>query len=234
MVETLETIESEETIASTLEALIDSRCMLSVSPSGTKDFFTSFILKIDGNSLYIDQVMPLSGNELFKPGENINVRISHKSISYRFLSEHIGYSIDKAGFHCHQITLPSRIDYLEKRSGYRIQLKLAESQPIRIAIPPQGFCEATLENISQSGACIRIRGNHVPFETCNVIDCNIQIAQSSPLNCKAVIKHYQYSTKKNETKAGVEFCQLSFPAEKQLHKLLMKLQRHNIRTDMTL
>lgn len=234
MVESLETIESPETIVSTLESLIDSRCMLSVSPPGVKDFFTSFILRIEGNSLYIDQVMPLAGNELFKPGQNLNIRISHKSISYRFTSEYIRYSIDDSGFHCHQICLPTRIDYLEKRSGFRIQLKLAESQPIRIAIPPEEFCEATLENISQSGACIRIRGNHIPLETCNVIDCNIQIAQSSPLACKAVIKHYQYSTKTDITKAGVEFCQLSFPAEKQLHKLLMKLQRHNIRTDMTL
>lgn len=233
MVQSLETIEFPETIQSTLEDFIDSRSMLSVSPSASKDFYTSFILKVEGNGLYIDQVIPLIGNELFKPGQDLGVRVSHKNISYRFTSEHISYHIDDAGFHCHKITLPTRIDYLEKRSGYRIQLKLAESQSIKIAIPPQGFCEATLENISQTGACIRIKGTHLPLETCNVIDCNIQIARSSPLACKAVIKHYQYFKKTNETKAGVEFCQLGFPAERQLRKLLMKLQRRNIKTDVT-
>lgn len=234
MAESLETVESPETIASILETLIDSRSTLSISPSGTKDFFTSFVIKIDDNHLHIDQVMPQAGNELFKPGQPVDVRLSHASISYHFTSEHISYSVDHSGFHCHKITLPTRIQYLEKRSGFRIHLKLAESQPIKIAVPPQGFSEASLENISQTGACIRIKGNHMPFETCNVIDCNIEIANATPLACKAVIKHYQYSPKTDETKAGVEFCQLSFPAEKQLHKLLMKLQRHNIRTDMTL
>jgi len=234
MAESLETVESPETIASILEMLIDSRSTLSISPSGTKDFFTSFAIKIDDSNLHIDQVMPQAGNELFKPGQPVDVRLSHASISYHFTAEHVSYSVDNSGFHYHKITLPTHVQYLEKRSGYRIHLKLAESQPIKIAIPPQGFSEASLENISQSGACIRIKGNHMPFETCNVIDCNIEIADSTPLACKAVIKHYQYSTKTDETKAGVEFCQLSFPAEKQLHKLLMKLQRHNIRTDMTL
>jgi c-di-GMP-binding flagellar brake protein YcgR len=123
---------------------------------------------------------------------------------------------------------------LEKRSSYRIHLKLSDNQPIKIAIPPGEFCEASLENISNSGACFRLQGNHTPLETCDVIDCAIQVADADPFTCQAVIKHYQYSPKTNETKAGVKFCQLSTPAEKQLHRILMKLQRHNIRTDLTI
>jgi len=234
MAKSLEIIDSPDIISATLETLLDKRSNLSVSPPGSKDFYTSFILKIESDSLYIDQVMPLTGNILFKPGQALKVRLSHKSISYRFESNHLSYSVDDSGFHYHKIALPTQIQYLENRSGYRINLKLSQSQPIQISIPPEGFCVASLIDISQSGACIRLKGNHLPLETCNVIECNLQIANSAPLVCQAVIKHYQYSKKTNETKAGIEFCQLSPSAEKQLQKLLMQLQRKNIRTDLTL
>lgn len=45
MVESLETIESPETIVSTLESLIDSRCMLSVPPPWGQRFFHFFYIK---------------------------------------------------------------------------------------------------------------------------------------------------------------------------------------------
>ena len=234
MSDTLETMESPEAIVATLETLLDTRTTLSVSPPNINDFFTSFILKIEDDRLYIDQVMPRTGNSLFKPNQPLDVRISHRGISYRFKSHHIAYATDASGFPYHEIKIPTHIQYLEKRSGYRIHLKLADNQPIAIAIPPEEFCEASLENISHSGACIRLKGNYISLETCDVIDCNLQIANFAPLTCKAVIKHYQYSAKTNETKAGVEFCQLDFPSEKQLHRILMKLQRHNIRTDLTI
>jgi c-di-GMP-binding flagellar brake protein YcgR len=234
MAKSLEIIDSPDIISATLETLLDKRSNLSITPPGTKDFFTSFILKVENDSLHIDQVMPLTGNILFKPGQTLNIRLSYKNISYRFESKHLSYSVDDSGFNYHKITLPAQIQYLEKRLGYRINLKLSESQPIQISIPPEEFCDASLVDISQGGACIRLKGNHLLLETCNVIDCNLQIANSAPLVCQAVIKHYQYSKKTNETKAGIEFCQLSPSAEKQLQKLLMQLQRRNIRTDLTL
>lgn len=231
---TLETMESEETILALLETFIDTRCPLSISPRGSKDFFSSFILAIDNDNLWIDQVIPKTGNGLFKQDQRVDVRISHQGTSYRFQSTHLNYGLDGKGFPYHQISLPTEINYLEKRAGFRIHLKLAESQPIWISIPPEKQHRASLENISENGACIRLKGNHLSLETCNVIDCQIQIANTLPLACKALIKHYHYSAKANETKAGIEFCQLSFSAEKQLHKMLMKLQRHNIRNDLTL
>lgn len=234
MAPSLEIMESQEAILATLETFLETRSSLSVSPQGSKDFFSSFIVNINDDNLRIDQVIPKTGNALFKVGQQLNVRISHQGIAYRFTSTHLGYALDDDGFPYHQITLPIDIKYLEKRTGYRIQLKLAESQPIWVSIPPEERFQASLENISQHGACIRIKGNHLPLETCNVINCNIQIADSAPMDCKAVIKHYQYTPKTDETKAGIEFYQLSFNAEKQLQKVLMKLQRHNIRSDLTL
>jgi len=139
MAKSLEIIDSPDIISATLETLLDTRSNLSVSPPSTKDFYTSFILKIESDSLYIDQVMPLTGNILFKPGQTLNVRLSHKSISYRFESEHLSYSIDDSGFHYHKISLPTQIQYLEKRSGYRINLKLSQSQPIKYPFHQKGF-----------------------------------------------------------------------------------------------
>lgn len=233
----LETIESSDAIVETLETFIDTRSSLSISPSGTKDFFDSCILSIGPNSLKIDPVTPKTGNILFKPDQTLDVRISHEGISYQFQAMHLNFvdsdsTTATSELAHHEITLPTSIQYLDKRSGYRIHLKLAESQPVWISIPPGEQCKATLENISENGACLRLKGNHLALETCGVIDCNIQIDESNPMACKAVIRHYHYSPNADETKAGIEFCQLGFSTEKQLHKLLTRLQQQNIQSDI--
>lgn len=234
MSETLETITAQEVISATLETFLDTHSTLSITPPGIKDLFSSFILKINNDRLIIDQVLPRTGNLLLKPGQPLSICINHKGTSYRFESHHIAYSIDTSGLPHHEITIPTQVQYLEQRSDCRIHLKPTESQPIKITIPPEELNGAALENISHGGACIRIKGNHLPLEIPDVINCNIEIANSKPLTCKAVIRHYHYSPKTDETKTGLEFCQLNFPAEKQLHRMLMKLQQHNTQVGLAI
>lgn len=227
---TQETLASPEIIAATLEKFIDIHCPISVSPVGIKDLFSSFIVKIDGHKLIIDQVIPKTGNTLFIAGETLDVRISHRGTAYQFQSTHIDYTIDNSGFYCHKISLPEKIHYTERRTDYRISLKLSDQRPVQVNASAQDNWKTILDNISQNGACLRIEGDHASFEPGDTLFCDLQLTSSMALKSEAQVKYCLYSPKKNETLIGVEFLQLSTPTKKQLQTFLMKLQRDHLRS----
>lgn len=121
-----------------------------------------------------------------------------------------------------------------KRSSYRIHFKLAESPQIEVLLAPGLRCAAWIQNLSDTGAFLRLAGDHPTIEFDSMISCDIRLGNLQLLGCEAMVRHRQYLPKLNESKLGLEFWQLSSAHSRQLHALLMKLQRRNIRTDLTL
>ncbi|MEH6616198.1 MAG: PilZ domain-containing protein [Porticoccus sp.] len=227
-------MESIDAVTSTLETFRDIRSPLSISTPRTKEVFTSYILKIEHTRLHIDQLIPKTGNALLQPGQPLDIHITHKGIAYLFRSNHIIQSVDRSNLPFHEISLPTQVQYLEKRSSYRIHLKWTESPTVRVFTSEDNSCQALLENISNTGACIRLQDSHTPLEINGFIDCEILLKNMEPLRCKAIIRRLQHLPKAKEIKVGVEFWQLPTAATRKLHKVLMKLQRRNIRTDLTI
>lgn len=121
-----------------------------------------------------------------------------------------------------------------KRSNFRIHFKLAESPQIQLLLEPGLRRPAWIQNLSDSGAFVRLEGDHPTLGDQSMISCDIRLGALELLDCEAIVRHRQYLPKLNESKLGVEFWQLSSASSRQLHALLMKLQRRNIRTDLTL
>lgn len=234
MPDALEIIESTAAVASTLETFRDIRSPLSITTPQTKEFFTSYIIKIESNRLHIDQLIPKTGNTLLQPGQPVDIRTTHKGTTYLFRSNHIAQSTDRSNLPFHEISIPTQVQYLEKRSSYRIHLKLSENPTVQVlATEGQHHCQALLGNISNSGACIRLKGDLSSLEINGFIDCEILIPSLGPLSCKAIIRRLQHLPQADETKVGIEFWQLPITTTRKLHTVLMKLQRRNIREDLT-
>ena len=121
-----------------------------------------------------------------------------------------------------------------KRSSYRIHFKLSESPQIQVLLEPDLRCPAWIQNLSDTGAFLRLEGDHSAIDAQSMISCDIRLGALELLDCEAIVRHRLYFPKLDESKLGVEFWQLSSAHSRQLHALLMKLQRRNIRTDLTL
>jgi c-di-GMP-binding flagellar brake protein YcgR len=125
-----------------------------------------------------------------------------------------------------------------RRSSYRIHFKLPERPQIEVLLTP-GLCRpAWIQNLSDTGAFLRLKGDHPAIASDSIIRCDIRcdirLGSLELLGCEAIVRHKQYLAKLNESKLGLEFFQLSRAHSRQLHTLLMKLQRRHIRTDLTL
>ena len=230
MPETTPAMESPEAINAFLEIFRASRRPLSISIPRSGDIFTSYLLNVRHDELHIDQLMPAIGSQMLQPGQSIDIRLSHNGIVYLFSADHIAVAVDVKNLPYHQVSRPARIGHLEKRASYRVQPKLADRPLVNIAITAEQSYKARLENISASGACLRIRSTHA---TPNLIDslvrCEIQLANLEPLHCHALVRHHQHVAAFNESRLGVEFRQMPETNNRKLHQALMQLQRHNIR-----
>lgn len=225
-----EVMESIETITSIIEIFCEHRSPLSASTSpGNRGPYTSYILNVNATDLYIDQLIPNSGNYLIQPGQTIDLATKHNGISYAFRSRHISREVDEKGFPYHHISLPTQVTCSEKRSIYRTEIKRTERPSFHLSITPGEYHQAILEDISNNGARIRIQGEHSSLETDSLVLCEFNLADSDPLHCEAVVRHQKKLSTTQETLLGIEFSKLPDSTARALQKALMTQQRRNIR-----
>ena len=232
MSELPEVIDSTEEIEAFLESVALARNPLLISLAD--EVYSSSVINVEPDTLQIDQLMPNNGNLLLLPGRPVEMRVTHEGVPHLFRSVPIEFSTDSDGYPYHQISTPDQISSLRKRASYRIPVKLSESPRVRVWLANEQSCEAWIENISHSGASIGLKGKHEEVNLESIIECEMKLVEVEKLKCQAVVRHHHYLPKFNESCLGVEFWELPKTQAKILHGAIMKLQRHYIRTDLTL
>jgi len=223
-------MESAEAITSIMETFRESRSPLSANtPTSNRGPYTSYVLSVDTKGLYIDQLIPNSGNYLIQPGQVINLLANYRGIDYAFKSQHISREVDNSGFPYHHISLPTLVKYSEKRSEYRITIKRDEHPAFYLSVDSGESYLATLENISNCGARLRLRGPHSPLATDSFVYCEFDLVERGTLSCRAMIRNQSQLSKTQEVVIGVEFWELPDTTVRELQKTLMVQQRRNIR-----
>ena len=233
MSELPEVLDSTEEISIFLESIALARNPLLVTLDN-QVIHTSSVLSFDESTVDIDQLMPDSGNVLLRPGQSVEFQVTHEGVPHVFHSVPIRYSKDDDGFPFHQVSMPEEVRYLRKRSSYRIPLKLSESTSIRVWLENDQSRDAWIENISNSGASLRIEGKHDRLESQSIIQYEMKLVDLEKISCQAIVRHQHYLQRFDETRLGIEFWDLPKTQAKKLRGATMKLQRKTIRTDLTL
>jgi c-di-GMP-binding flagellar brake protein YcgR len=226
-----EIMESTDDIVSILETFRECRNPLSASSSASsRGPYTSYILNVGEDGLYIDQLIPNSGNYLILSGQTVDFVSTLNGIDYMFRASHISRKVDKSGFPYHHITLPKLIEYSEKRSRYRVAIRRDDHPYFHISVEQGSPQMAVIENISLSGASLRVKQQTMPVENDSLVDCKFDLLGQGPIQCQAVIKHQTQLAKTRETLLGLEFQLQEESSRKELQKILMAQQRRNIHT----
>lgn len=226
-----EVMESADEITSILETFCESRSALSASTSTIKRGpYTSYVLDVDTKGMYIDQLIPNSGNYLIQPGQVIDLITNCGGVDYVFKSLHISRGVDDAGFPYHHLSLPTEVNYSEKRSEYRITIKRDEHPIFHLADDSGESYLAALENISNCGARLRLRAPRSPLVTDSCVYCEFDLVERGSLSCHAVIRNQRQLSNTQEVVIGIEFLEMPDATIRELQKTLMVQQRRNIRT----
>lgn len=226
-----EIMESTDDIASILETFRECRNPLSAtSTNSSRGPYTSYILNVGDDGLYIDQLMPNSGNYLILPGQTVDFASSHNGIDYVFRAMHISREVDESGFPYHHITLPKVVEYSEKRSRYRVTIRRDDHPYFHISVERGRPQLAVIENISLSGASLRVKEQKITVEKDSLVDCEFDLLGQGPIQCQAVIRHQTQLEKTRETVIGLEFQLQEESSLRELQRILMAQQRRNIHT----
>lgn len=230
MSETPDPIVAEETAANIVETFRRERTPMSVTIGASDTTFTSRLLRLRLDTLQIDQLVPEVGDQLLQPGMSLCLKTAYEGVAYWFYARHLEQAVDERGHSFHLISRPARVESEDKRSKYRIHTPLSEHIFCRVSLPAAAMSPVRLEDISEGGACVRLPAGEPRLQTGDMIEFSLEFEQFGALDCQARVRYLQPLTTVDETRAGVSFSNLPASETNKLRRILMKLQRRNIKT----
>ena len=224
-----EVIDTTDDIVSILNTFREYRNPLTAtSTNSRRGPYTSYVLNVNDEGLFIDQLMPNSGNYLILPGQTVHFAGNHKGIDYLFRSQHIQREVDESGFPYHHIALPELVEYSEKRVGYRVGIRRDDHPYFHICTERGTPKIAVIENISLTGASLRVNEEEAVPVNDSLVECEFDLLGEGPIHCQAVIKHQVQLAKTREVVLGLEFHLQGESSVRELQRILMAQQRRNI------
>ena len=187
--------------------------------------FQSLILKVDSHhqSLLIDELFPMQADMAVTPGENIEIT-SSGGLPVQFSST-IGAIEILDGAPAYRISLPTRVRANQRREFFRVAVN--RDMETRLLIDG-GSCQCEILNLSNSGISFRVENNICEKiqSNRNIKDARLLLPDSSVLYCDLEVKSYEYRRPPQRgTVVGARFIDLPKTTQKQLDKLVSRLQR---------
>ena len=218
-----------------LEKLRLARQPLTVTLAADQEHsYTSYVVEANSDSLLIDHFIPKSGNQRVIPGKTLSIETNLRGSQHQFQCEHLVYPVDQSGFPCHQLRLPEVLRYSEHRANYRVLVRQNISPPISIITATGSKLSGNLENISLGGACFKHSTLSDIRKTSTSVACEIKFDSENTLAVDAIIRYQTPLKSQSGSRIGIQFQNLHSAISHQLHHQLMKLQRLQIRTGLSI
>ncbi|WP_461516026.1 flagellar brake protein [Porticoccus sp.] len=235
MAEELTLTTSSYSILSELQKLRLARQPLTVRLATDQEHsYTSYVVEANSDSLLLDHFTPKSGNQRVIPGKTLYIETNLRGSQYQFQCEHLAYPVDQSGFPCHQLRLPEALRYSEHRTNFRVPVRQDISPPISIITATGSKLSGSLENISLGGACLK----HSTFsdirQTSTSVACEIKFDNKNTLAVDAIICYQTPLKSQSGSRIGIQFQNLHSAIYRELHHQVMKLQRLQIRTGLSI
>jgi len=227
------TISSAQSIRRELNRLRLARQSLSASSTALDQqrHYSTYLLEVKPDHLCIDFFIPSTGNDVFIAGEELLLEAKYSGTRYHFFCEYLDHGDDHTNLY-HRLSMPTSLFRTEHRSDYRLHLRRDIAPNLMISSGTGNTQPAKLDNISLSGAGIRLPDEEKPQQG-DPLKCHFHF-NSEPLKLNAEIRHLRPVRTSKEVHVGVAFEPLPRETRRELHQALMRLQRHTIRTSVNL
>ncbi len=226
---------SSYNILTQLEKLRLARQPLTVKLTTDQEHsYTSYVVEANSDWLLIDHFTPKSGNQRVIPGKTLYFETNLRGSQYQFQCKHLAYPVDQSGFPCHQLRLPGILRHSEHRTNYRVLVRQDISPPISIITANGSKLSGNLDNISLGGACLKHSTLSDIRQTSTSVACEIKFDNMNTLAVDAIICYQTPLKSQSGSRIGIQFQNLHSAIYRQLHHQVMKLQRLQIRTGLSI
>lgn len=193
---------------------------------GVPEIFFSAILSVNPNQKYLllDEVNSKHGHELLLIHKKFNILTKIDGIELQFSGNLINAS-ERDGIAIYKIDFPDSVLYLQQRQNFRINIGLGINIPVKLkredGIPVYGH----IINLSETGAGIALDtscaiqiGDIFPY-------CEIRLSDEEVIKCQFDIRFIAADKTDDHPRIGGQFLGLDGAQQRDLRKLVLKLQR---------
>lgn len=226
----METLTDKPRIRAYLQRLMDKRSLLTIRLEGQQQLFSSAIIKIDDthSQIMLDELKPEQGNELLNQNAALNVNAQLEGVIIKFNSvvDEIG---SEDGIPFYTLPIPDSVEYHQRRQTVRIKLSAAHPLPVTFRLDDGQQFDGEIDDISIGGLRARFKTN-LPdsLESGHHLHCSFVLPaeKREQVNCNFIVCAIKHE--KNQYGLpflGGQFVDLRGPAERQLQRAIMTLQR---------
>lgn len=209
--------------------LIKERVPVTVLLPEREGFFSSVLLGLDRESsiLIADELFPARGHAAMAPGTELRILARLDGIEMRFRTDVIAIAPTQSSA-TYQWRVPNALDYLQRRTAFRVPVSPALAIPVLIAGSDIN-ATGTLVDISHGGLRVALRGQRdlPPAESFN---CRIGLP-SDPVVAEVEPCHVEPDRRGlGVVYIGLRFVNLNREQQRLISRFTANIQRDQLRT----
>ncbi|RHW21966.1 flagellar brake protein [Pseudomonas jilinensis] len=220
-------IRSSIEILALLKGLQQHREPLKISFDDRHQAFQSFIVQLDNDRLWIDELIPLEGNRYMSQQEAFQVDAWRDGVHIRWYCPSARQVMldDAPAF---ETSLPLELTYHQKRGAFRAAVARGLNTKLGLVHSQRSYeANGQLIDISATGCKIRLAGAwHERLQPGEVFDLSyLELPDSGRMPVSVEIRHCHYDANQDETQVGIKFKQASPNIQRQIDRFVNQLQR---------
>lgn len=215
-------------IAGLLKRVRDNRVLLSVRVPGSDAIFNSLLLEVDveRNFILLDELNPRLGHELACQARQIRVHCQCQGVELSFVCP-IDVGQGQRGISFYRATLPDAVNYLQRRSNFRVRVGRHASVPVQL--PLGETLEGELIDLSLGGFGASLPDRAELARGQIVESCSIRLPNCDPLTTELEIRFVQRDKQRQILRIGARFRGLDPLRQNLLRRVITQLEREMLR-----
>lgn len=231
----VEEVTDRQRIVSLIEGLRLQRGLVCVQFGHSPVRFNSALLKIDAENqvAYLDELTPPSGHHRLRVGNQLRLSgiVHGVPLSGTVTVKDIG---DHRGTAFYRVSLPELIEYRQKRSYYRVHIPRALNLSLTLCkaneedTPHARTGRITDLSLGGVGVCLPETTLFTTYDAVTILE--LILPEDHPtLTCDGQIRWNKVRRKEKQVNLGIRFADLAPEQAETLKRVLIELQREELR-----
>ena len=228
-----EQITDPARIARLLEQLAKRNAPLAVRMPGQQSFYTSCTVAVETPHVLLDELMPATGQELLIKERTLKVACKLDGVDMRFSLTLVRVD-EKNNLLTNYMTLPTRLDYRQRRQHYRVHIPMS-MQLITIIDYTNAnndhnvLIEGLLHDLSHGGIGLVYPDSNITIEHGDTYECAIKLPETDWLYCTLELRYTKNVGTRGQQFIGACFVNLAPAQSRMIGRCISELEREFIR-----
>ena len=223
----VEKITAPARIKTVLKRLLQARSLLTVSLSQVSDSYNSILLSLgpDDGSMMLDELTPAAGHTHLLRVRTLHIQAQLRGVEISFSSDLIEAGA-KDGMALYRVSLPSVLNYAQRRANYRAHVGMATVVPVTFTTQAGLKIGGHLCDISAGGLCARFAPQAVKLAQGELIyNCVMRLTSGEEVACAIEVRFVNTDAHAGQWLVGGRFIKMERVQQHRVERFVAALDR---------